>query len=375
MARDIATSMTPSRRLGPRGGDRVRSTAHGLSKVDAALLGAALVILGERVNSASGDGSLRFLPAGLKPVSADQNFELSLSSLRNANAEVSLLSSLVSSVRKDVSEELSVSKTAQAVSEAYTSKTQLADDLEQYLADAGKPISATELGVDGGANVSGKSYIAEMENLESASQEFLNIMRQLFAEELDSVAERQQQKPAEEDQKEVAKEETKEETDADMEQEVADDDGLGSPWMGLLGLAGGGGGGGGGFGGGGGGGFGIGGGVIDGYVSGATVFWDINSNFIMDANEAAYSTTTGADGSYSLNITSATGQIVVMDDGVDISTGGSVGMMAMSLSNASDVTAAQITPLTMLAAQGISDDDILTMLGYDPAASIFLSTP
>ena len=76
-----------------------------------------------------------------------------------------------------------------------------------------------------------------------------------------------------------------------MEQEVADDDGLGSPWMGLLGLAGGGGGGGGL---GGGGGFGIGGGVIDGYVSGATVFWDQNSNFfIMDANEAAYSTTTG----------------------------------------------------------------------------------
>ena len=80
MARDIATSMTPSRRLGPCGGDRVRSTAHGLSKVDAALLGAALVILGERVNSASGDGSLRFLPADLKSVSADQNFELSPSS-------------------------------------------------------------------------------------------------------------------------------------------------------------------------------------------------------------------------------------------------------------------------------------------------------
>ena len=169
------------------------------------------------LSSASGStqrrvtGPLEALPAGLKSVSADQNFELSLSSLRNANAEVSLLSSLVSSVRKDVSEELSVSKTAQAVSDAYTSKTKLADDLEQYLADAGKPVSATELGVDGGANVSGKSYIAEMENLESASQEFLNIMRQLFAEELDSVAERQQQKPAEEDQKEVAKDETEEE--------------------------------------------------------------------------------------------------------------------------------------------------------------------
>ena len=289
MARDIATSMTPHGGSGPAGVTVSVPRPTGRRRSTRRCWRAALVILGERVNSASGDGSLRFLPAGLKPVSADQNFELSLSSLRNANAEVSLLSSLVSSVRKDVSEELSVSKTAQAVSEAYTSKTQLADDLEQYLADAGKPISATELGVDGGANVSGKSYIAEMENLESASQEFLNIMRQLFAEELDSVAERQQQKPAEEDQKEVAKEETKEETDADMEQEVADDDGLGSPWMGLLGLAGGGGGGGGGFGGGGGGGFGIGGGVIDGYVSGATVFWDINSNFIMDANEAAYS--------------------------------------------------------------------------------------
>ena len=374
MARDLAISTTSARRLGPRGGDRVRSTAHGLSKVDAALLGAALVILGERVNSASGDGSLRALPAGLKSVSADQNFELSLSSLRNANAEVSLLSSLVSSVRKDVSEELSISKTAQAVGEAYTSRTQLTDDLEQYLADAGNPVSATELGIDGGANVSGKSYIAEMESLESASQEFLNIMRQLFAEELDSVAERQQQKPAEEEQQEVAKEDSEKDPDGELEQEVADDGGLGSPWMGLLGLAGAGGGGGGGFGGGGGG-FGIGGGVIDGYVSGATVFWDANSNFVMDASEAAYSTTTGADGSYSLNITSATGQIVVMDDGVDISTGGSVGMMAMSLSNASDVTAAQITPLTMLAAQGIDDSTLQSMLGVSDDVSIHTLDP
>ena len=123
MARDIATSMTPSRRLGPRGGDRVRSTAHGLSKVDAALLGAALVILGERVNSASGDGSLRILPAGLKSVSADQNFELSLSSLRNANAEVSLLSSLVSSVRKDVSEELGIEDRAGGQRRVYLQDT------------------------------------------------------------------------------------------------------------------------------------------------------------------------------------------------------------------------------------------------------------
>ncbi|MEK9908606.1 MAG: hypothetical protein VW500_05975, partial [Aquiluna sp.] len=281
MARELLTAGS-GRRLGRRDGDRVRSLPPGLSKVDVALLSASLIILGERVYSGSNPGAiLRSLPGGIRPVSADQNFELSLSSLRNANAEVSLLSSLVSNVRKSVSDELSVSKTAQAVHDAYPDRTQLSDDLEQYLADSGRPISATELGVDGNANVSGKSYISEMESLESASQEFLNIMRQLFAEELDSVAERQQQKPADE-QQEVAKEDPEKKPEDELEQEVADDGGMGSPWMGLLGLAGGGGGGGGGFGGGGGGGFGIGGGVIDGYVSGATVFWDINSNFIMD---------------------------------------------------------------------------------------------
>ena len=159
MARDLTTTMTPTRRQESRESNRIRSSVHGLSKVDAALLGAALVVLGERVNSASGGGATFALPAGISTVSADQNFELSLSSLRSANAEVSLLSSLVSSVRKNVSEELSVSKSAQAVSEAYPRGSGLSEDLEQYLADAGRPISATELGVDGGANISGKSYI------------------------------------------------------------------------------------------------------------------------------------------------------------------------------------------------------------------------
>ena len=70
MARDIATSMTPSRRLGPRGGDRVRSTAHGLSKVDAALLGAALggsVALVEALARGAGYSAAR--PAAASAVS------------------------------------------------------------------------------------------------------------------------------------------------------------------------------------------------------------------------------------------------------------------------------------------------------------------
>jgi len=362
MALNLGTKAAAARRQVTRKADSVRPVVHGLSKVDAALLGAALVILGERVNSASSDGRLRALPGGIEPVNADQNFELSLSSLRSANAEVSLLSSLVSNVRKNVSEELSVSKAAQAVGEAYPRGSKLSADLEQYLADAGRPVSATELGVDGGANISGKSYINEMESLEAASQEFLNIMRQLFAEELDSVAERQQQEPAEEEQKEVAKEETEKPADGELEQEVADAGGFGSPWLGLLGLAAGGGGGGGGLSIGGSG-FSIGGAAIDGYVSGATVFWDINNNWEMDANEAAYSTTTDASGNYSLTgITAGVGQIVIMDDGIDTSTGGSVGMMAMGTANASDASNAHVTPLTMLAAYGVTDEMLAEML-------------
>ena len=81
MARDPSDQNDTLAAAWLRGVDRVRSAAHGLSKVDAALLVRRL-LFGERVNSASGDGSLRVLPAGLKSVSADQNFELSLSSLR-----------------------------------------------------------------------------------------------------------------------------------------------------------------------------------------------------------------------------------------------------------------------------------------------------
>ena len=50
-------------------------------------------------------------------------------------------------------------------------------------------------------------------------------------------------------------------------------------------------------------------------------------------------------------------------------------MMAMSVENATDVTAAQITPLTMLAAQGIDDATILNMLGVSDDVSIHTLDP
>ena len=54
MALNLAANTSTVRRIANRDADSVRLGGHGLSKVDTALLGVALVILGERVNSASG---------------------------------------------------------------------------------------------------------------------------------------------------------------------------------------------------------------------------------------------------------------------------------------------------------------------------------
>lgn len=127
-----------------------------------------------------------------------------------------------------------------------------------------------------------------------------------------------------------------------------------------------------------GGGGGFGGFAIDGYVSGATVFWDVNGNFVLDAGEV--STTTAADGSYFLSgVTAGVGQIVVMGDGVDTNTGGSVGMMAASTS-VSATDAVMVTPLTLLMSQGVSQEALKTALGvtgaeidlanFDPVATL-----
>ena len=78
---------------------------------------------------------------------------------------------------------------------------------------------------------------------------------------------------------------------------------------------------------------------IDGYVSGASVFWDIDGDFVQDANETVQ-TTTDSSGFYSLSgVTAGVGQIVIKNDGVDTNTGGSVGMMAASTNVADSANA------------------------------------
>ena len=114
---------------------------------------------------------------------------------------------------------------------------------------------------------------------------------------------------------------------------------------------------------------------IDGYVSGATVFWDIDGDFFQDANETVQ-TTTDDNGFYSLTGVGTTGQIVIKSDGIDTNTGGSVGMMAASV-DPNNTNNANVTPLTLLKAQGVAESTILSALGdginvdidtYDPMA-------
>ena len=205
--------------------------------------------------------------------------------------------------------------------------------------------------------------------MQNAADKFLEKMQQLFAEELEIlIAKRGEEKQIDLPQ-----------TNEEIVLAEAEEGGFNS--YGLLGLLG--------FGGGGGGGGGllsaIGSGAasrlisgigIDGYVSGATVWWDANSDGVLNDGEV-YSTTNN-DGTFELDGVGSTGQIVI-DGGVDIETGAEVDTMVISLSDVTDTAEVTVTPLTLLSAYGVDAGAILSALGvtgditldsYDPVAAI-----
>jgi hypothetical protein len=209
---------------------------------------------------------------------------------------------------------------------------------------------------DGGAHqtVTDSPDEQRLKALDDASREVLEIVRELFKSEVQDVMARVD--PDSLDGTELAEIDYKEVTAEDVE------------GFGFVPIIAGGGGGGVSLAAGGG----MGGFAIDGYVSGATVFWDINGNFILEAELGEVSTTTGADGSYFLSgVTAGVGQIVVLGDGIDTNTGGSVGMMAASTSVA-DEGAAMITPLTLMLSQGLSQDSLKIALGLEAGEDIDL---
>ena len=76
----------------------------------------------------------------------------------------------------------------------------------------------------------------------------------------------------------------------------------------------------------------FGGRVVDGFVTGATVFYDANNNGILDDAESTSATVTDAAGNFTLGSFTATeiGKVVVLPGGFDTNTGQPVGMLQAS---------------------------------------------
>ena len=83
--------------------------------------------------------------------------------------------------------------------------------------------------------------------------------------------------------------------------------------------------------------------VINGYISGATVFQDLNGDGVLQEGEPK--TTTGADGTFNLNVIEGNSSPIVMFGGTDLSTG-----LAYTNILKGPVGSTTITPLTTLVA-------------------------
>ena len=338
-----------------------------LSAVDLAIFGAAFALLVDRASHASNDKVFREVLKNNKKPNLDFEHEEFLIQVGGSTAEALTFSGLLSNLRNDI-----VRKTDKSFAEKYIIKELPSEDIinpetlldEEFALDDILGLEGglvTQIAVDPSGEKSNPSnqgsYTEEMHKMQSASDQFLEVMKELFATELETL---------------IAKNEGQEKNDTVNQEELTQiaeieaETGGGSAYglLGLLGLGGGGGGGGGllsalgsgaagrlfsGFG-------------IDGYVSGATVFWDIDGDFNQDANETIQ-TTTDSSGFYSLSgVTAGVGQIVIKNDGVDTNTGGSVGMMAAS-TDVTDSANAHVTPLTLLKAQGVAETTLLDALG------------
>ncbi len=202
------------------------------------------------------------------------------------------------------------------------------------------------------------TYQTELERMQKSADKFLETMQKLFAEELEILI----AKKSDEQNDDTVKPLTNEEIVlAQAEEGGFSAYGL----LGLLGLGGGGGGGGGLL-------SAIGSGAvsrllsgsaIDAYVSGATVWWDADSDGVLDDDEI--STTTDSEGAYSLDGVGTGGQIVI-SGGVDIDTGATVSTMKVDVDSISDESGVTVTPITLLQAYGIDDALIHEILETDP---------
>lgn len=120
----------------------------------------------------------------------------------------------------------------------------------------------------------------------------------------------------------------------------------------------------------------FGGRVVDGFVTGATVFYDANNNGILDDAESTSATVTDAAGSFTLGSFTATeiGKVVVLPGGFDTNTGQPVGMLQASAAEiGEDGKRAISSPLSLvlsMASDTISEADLVSQLGIVGVTSI-----
>lgn len=408
MKKNVSNPSNASQPKLRRSKGKVRPATAGLSSssLDLAILGAVLALTSSKAGSANADGVV--LPPPERADASPESFGRAVHALSGASAEVMVLAALAENLHRDLARSLreSTFSTPVVVSDSTpfdwsadptqprarqvempkaSPRAEVVTDVASRLVESQAQIADTQVAVARVApavapEMAERSYGEELEKMQKAAQDLLGVMREMFGQEAESVQARQL--PNADSSTDTTRTELAvEEKAAPVEDVPVADASSGGPptWLASLGLLGLGGGGGGGL-------VGslvsaatgvdFGGFAIDGYVSGATVFWDQNGNFIQDANETVQSTTQ-ADGSYTLKgVTKGVGQIVIKGDGIDTNTGGSVGMMAASTA-VSDATKAMVTPLTLLMAQGVSQSSLNTALGlttnvsltdYDPMA-------
>lgn len=335
----------------------------GLSYADTIGLVICLSVLSQRIGHSEANENPSET-VSIPQISGDQ--ERWTVALSGVAAETLYLSSLVSNLRENLLsqpslESLKSSESASNQSEAVTAPVEIGqwaldlDNMDTSINEYLNNAASTETVEDLDIQIS-SSYDEQLSKMQQSADKFLSVMQELFADELETlIAERANQ------ENESSEEKIEEILIAEVDEGGFNAYGL----LGLLGLGGGGGGGGGLL-------SALGSGAvsrllsgsaIDAYVSGATVWWDADSDGVLDDDEV--STTTDTDGSYSLDGVGTGGHIVI-SGGVDIDTGAEVATMKIHVDDISDEGGVTVTPITLLQTYGIDDALIHEILETDP---------
>ena len=110
--------------------------------------------------------------------------------------------------------------------------------------------------------------------------------------------------------------------------------------------------------------------VVDGYITGSTVFSDTNGNLTFDADEE--SVTSASDGSFSLNAGSGN---VVSVGGFDADMSSTLDDLLLVSPVSDSQSAAVVSPLTTIASFMEDPTELNAVLGIDPSIDLLTTDP